>query len=95
VPSWGWLNAAYRSCARLTGERLSAIRVPVLFLATRSDRLVSADAIVRAHGAIAGAELVMFEGAGHEILREADEVRLEAMARIDSFLDRRAPRTDR
>ena len=90
MPSWGWLNAAYRSCALLSRERLQGVEVPVLFLATRSDRLVSADAIVRAYAAIRGAELVMFEGSGHEILRETDAIRLRAMAGIDDFLARHA-----
>jgi lysophospholipase len=33
----------------------------------------------------------MFPDAGHELLREADPVRLAALARIDSFLDAHAP----
>ena len=32
----------------------------------------------------------MFAGAAHEILREADTVRLRAFAAIDAFLDARA-----
>jgi lysophospholipase len=87
VPTWGWLAAAYRSSAALTPERLRGIRVPLLFVATERDRLVSAAAIRRAASTVPGAELLMFEDAGHEILREADEVRLDALARIDSFLD--------
>ena len=92
APSWGWLLAAYRSCAALTAERLAGISVPVLFVATERDRLVSAAAIRRAAAAIPHAELAMFATAGHEILREADPVRTEALARIDDFLGRRAPR---
>jgi lysophospholipase len=91
APSWGWLLAAYRSCAALTAERLAGIDLPVLFVATERDRLVSPAAIRRAAGAIADAELLMFPDAGHEILREADPVRLEALARIDAFFDRHAP----
>ena len=91
-PSWGWLQAAYRSCDRLTPERLREVSIPVLLLGTDRDRLVSAEAIRRAARLIPGAELMMFAGAGHEILREADPVRLAAFERIDSFLDARAPR---
>ncbi len=32
----------------------------------------------------------MFAESGHEILREADPVRLRALARIDAFLDEHA-----
>ncbi|HZG09070.1 MAG TPA: alpha/beta hydrolase [Allosphingosinicella sp.] len=91
-PSWGWLHAAYRSCAELTDARLAGIAVPVLFIATETDRLVSAEAIRRAHKAIPETNLLMFPDAGHEILREQDPVRLQALGRIDGFLDRHAAR---
>ena len=92
APSWGWLDAAYRSCARLTDERLRAVEVPVLLLGTETDRLVSAAAIRRAAALLPGARLKLFASAGHEILRESDPVRLEALAAIDDFLDDSAPR---
>jgi lysophospholipase len=87
VPTWGWLQAAYRSCAKLTDVALSGIGVPSLFVATEADRLVSAPEIRRAAAAIPGAELLMFESAAHEILRETDPVRRQAFARIDRFLE--------
>jgi alpha-beta hydrolase superfamily lysophospholipase len=34
---------------------------------------------------------VTYPHAGHELLREADPVRLEALGAIDAFLDRNAP----
>jgi lysophospholipase len=92
APTWGWLEASYRSSERLDSAALASIRVPVLFVGTERDRLVSAAAIRRAAALIPDAELLMFEEAGHEILRESDRVRLEALARIDHFLDSRAPR---
>jgi pimeloyl-ACP methyl ester carboxylesterase len=91
-PSWGWLDAAYRSCALLTDAALAKVEVPVLFVATAKDRLVSAREIRRAAAAMPQAELLMFEDAAHEILRETDAVRLEAFARIDRFLEERAKR---
>jgi lysophospholipase len=90
TPSWGWLDAAYRSCARLTPERLAEVSTPILLLGTERDRLVSPQAIKRAARLVPGAELLMFEEAGHEILREADRVRLQALDTIDLFLDRHA-----
>lgn len=91
-PTWGWLSAAYASSAALTPARLAAIRTPVLLIGAERDRLVSAAAIRRAASQLAHAELLMFDESAHEILRERDEVRLEALARIDDFLDRNAPR---
>lgn len=91
-PSWAWLTAALRSCAALTPGKLAKIATPTLILGTERDRLVSPAAIRSAAAAIPGAELLMFDDAGHEILREADPIRLKALAAIDSFLDRHADR---
>ena len=89
-PSWGWIDAAFRSCARLTPQVLATVATPILLLGTETDRLVSPSAIRRAAEALPRAELKMFAAAGHELLREADPVRLEALAAIDAFLDRNA-----
>lgn len=87
APSWGWLDAAYRSMALLTPEKLKHVETPVLLLGAERDRLVSADSIRWAAGLIPNAELTMLSDAAHEILRETDEVRLGALGRIDTFLD--------
>ena len=91
APTWGWLSAAYRSIAEITPARLKAVHIPVLLLGTERDRLVSAAGIRWAAGLLPEAELIMYPDAGHEILRESDPVRLDALARIDSFLDAHAP----
>jgi lysophospholipase len=90
APSWAWLDAAYRSCAALTPASLSKVATPLLFLGTASDRLVSAEEMRRVAGIVPGAQMKMFARAGHEILRESDPVRLQALARIDDFLDTKA-----
>ncbi|MDB5693434.1 MAG: alpha/beta hydrolase [Alphaproteobacteria bacterium] len=90
APSWGWLRAAYASSERLTPARLRGVALPMLFLGTDGDRLVSPAAIREAASLVPNAELSMFADAAHEILREADPVRLEAFARIDAFLDAQA-----
>ena len=89
-PSWGWMRAAYRSSAAFTPEKLATVDLPVLLLGTERDRLVSPEAIRSAAAALPRAELVMYPDAGHEILREGDSVRLDALARIDTFLDEHA-----
>jgi len=90
-PSWGWLDAAFRSSARLRAAALEDVRTPVLLIGTERDRLVDTRAIRAAAARLPKAELLMFKDAAHEILRETDAVRLEALARIDGFLDMHAP----
>jgi lysophospholipase len=90
APSWGWMEAAYRSCAALTPEKLASV-TPLLLLGTERDRLVSPQAILRAATALPKAEIHMFSDAGHEILREADPVRLAALDLVDAFLERHVP----
>lgn len=90
VPTWGWLTAAYRSIATLTPARLRSVEVPILLLGTERDRLVSPQAIKWAAGLLPRAQLLMFDDAGHEILREVDRIRLPALERIDAFLGEHA-----
>lgn len=92
APSWGWMRAAFRSAAAaFTDRRLAGVKMPVLLLAAGHDRLVSTMEIGRAARELPRAELEIFPDAAHEILREADNVRLAAFARIDAFLDAHAP----
>lgn len=87
TPTWGWMRAAYRSAARtFTPARLASVATPVLVIAAAHDRLVSADAIRRIAALLPNAQLEMYQDAAHEILRDADPVRLAALARIESFL---------
>jgi lysophospholipase len=91
APSWAWMRAAFRSAAAaFTAGRLAGVRIPVLLLAAGHDRLVSTREIARAARQLPYAELEIFPDAAHEILREADPVRLAALARIDAFLDAHA-----
>ncbi len=91
-PSWAWLKAAYASYATLTPAKLAKVETPVLLLGTERDRLVSPAAIRLAASRLPHARLLMLKDAAHEILREADETRLAALAEIDAFLDAHAPR---
>ncbi|WP_240782114.1 alpha/beta fold hydrolase [Qipengyuania sediminis] len=91
--SWGWVERAYASARALFAPGvLEHLQVPVLMLAARADRLVKIAAIERACRRLPDCELVAFGAeARHEILREADSVRIRAMAAIARFLDRAAP----
>lgn len=88
--SWRWLERAYASIRWLARpDALARVKLPVLLLATDRDALVSFKAIARAAARLPDCELINFgDRARHELLREADPVRLEALARIDAFLDR-------
>lgn len=93
-PSWKWVAQALHSThALVQGRGIEHIAMPLLILAARTDRLVSTPAIERIAARISGARLHVYgREAAHEILRELDPVRLDALARIDGFLDEVAPR---
>lgn len=93
-PSWKWVAQALHSTHALEqGGGLERIAVPLLILAAQEDRLVSTPAIRRIARQIPDARLHVYgPEAAHEILRELDPVRLDALARIDAFLDEVAPR---
>lgn len=91
TPSWGWLRAAYRSAAAtFTPAKLGKVETPVLILATEIDRLVAIGEVRRAAALLPHAQLHVYPDAAHEILREGDAVRLDALGRIDAFLDEHA-----
>ena len=93
-PSWRWVEQALHSTHRIaTRPGLERIDVPLLMLAARNDQLVSTPAIQRTAARVPGARLHVYgREAAHEILRELDPVRLDALSRIDGFLDEVAPR---
>ena len=88
--SWRWIERAYASMRGLARRSaLTRVKLPVLLLATDQDALVSFRAIRHAAKLLPDCELVNFgDRARHEILREADPVRNEALDRIDAFLAR-------
>lgn len=92
-PSWHWLNEAYSSLAMMQKPGvLERIATPLLILAAEGDRLVDIQAIRKAAARIEGSRLHVYGAmAAHEILREADPVRSDALDRIDRFLDDVAP----
>jgi lysophospholipase len=90
--SWGWVNAAYESTAKIFAKgALEGVDVPVFIVATSADKLVSPAAIRAALARLPDVENLTFgKEARHEILREIDEVREQALAAIDEFLSRKA-----
>lgn len=89
--SWAWVKAAAESSTAIFRPgALEAVDMPVFFVATDADRLVSPSAIRAAIARLPDADALIFgKEARHEILREVDTVRDKALAAIDDFLDRR------
>ena len=92
--SWRWVERAYASWRMLEAPgALEGVDVPVLFLSTAADKLVSHPANLRAAARLPKGEMVAFGSeAYHEVLREEDAVRDRVMAAIADFLDRTMPR---
>ncbi|MFM6854900.1 MAG: alpha/beta hydrolase [Sphingopyxis sp.] len=86
--SWRWVDAAYRSLRQQNRPgMLEHVAVPVLILSATRDQLVSARAIRRAAARLPHATLHEYGAdASHELLREVDNVRDDALARIGAFL---------
>jgi lysophospholipase len=84
--TYGWLAAFFASSMQLEAE-LAATKLsyPVLLLGSMDDLLVTMAGIRRVASNLPGATLVAFEGAGHELLFEKDEVRNRAWKAIDAF----------
>jgi lysophospholipase len=91
--SWGWVEQAYRSFLDVARPgRLEGIITPMLILFTSADALVSPAATRRDAARIPGVQVHEYGSeAAHEVLREADSIRDDALARIDRFLDEKAP----
>lgn len=88
-PTIGWLAEAYASALWLQRKApLDAITVPMTLIGTDGDKLVSPAAIRHVAARISGAGLHMFgSDVAHEVLRERDGPRGQALAIIDTLLD--------
>ncbi|NRD88548.1 lysophospholipase [Sphingopyxis sp. BSNA05] len=94
--SWRWVERAYSSTRLLHNrKRLMQMDIPLLVLATSTDELVDHPTIERAVHLMPRAELKLYGAeSAHEIFREVDEVRNDALASCFSFLDRVAPKNE-
>nr|WP_243446308.1 alpha/beta hydrolase [Polymorphobacter fuscus] len=99
--TWGWLDAAFASLDALlvpppglrgTGEgarsvpALQRITTPVLVLVPESDGLVDGDITRTAVARMATGQLEVVAATGHELLREASDIRARVLARATQFL---------
>ena len=88
-PSDVWLKAIPAMLALDVTSLLPAIDVPTLVMVGSHDRLTPAGAAERLAGAIAGAELVVFPGAGHTPMLEVPN---QFNVRLREFVARAASR---
>lgn len=91
-PSWRWLIEAHASTQLIAAPGiLESVHIPIMIIGTDGDKLVNAHVIRACAARLPEAAIKMFDkDVAHEILRERDEIRNEALALIDTFLDRAA-----
>jgi lysophospholipase len=88
--TYGWVNAATRSCHRLHNKKLiEKIGIPCLFAAAGREALVDNDAVRRAVAALPDAKLLEFPDSMHEILMERDDIRGPFLAAFRELLTSR------
>jgi len=89
-PSWGWLEAAYRSMARMADPGFArAIETPVLVCGPGKDRICLTSATRDFASRLPHGAYVELEDSEHEILMENDSIRARFWAAFDAFA--RAP----
>jgi lysophospholipase len=86
-PTWGWLEAAYRSMARVTSPGYGeAIATPVLIVGAGKDRIVDMAAEREFARRLPNGAFLEFSDAEHEILMESDAIRMRFWAAFDAFV---------
>jgi lysophospholipase len=91
-PTWCWLEAAYRSMARLAKPGFAeAIATPCLVFGAGRDRIVETRAIRDFVQRMPRARYVEIPEAAHEILMENDSIRAKFWREFDRFVDSLAP----
>jgi lysophospholipase len=86
-PTWGWLEAAYRSMAAMQAPGYAeAITTPVLLCAAGKDRIVDVTAERAFIRRLPHGELFDMPEAEHEILMESDPIRARFWSAFDGFV---------
>lgn len=83
----GWLNSAFASLDALFAPGvLERISTPLLILTAEQEALVDNAATGRATARLPDARLREFAGAGHELVREIDAIRVPVLDAVAAFL---------
>jgi lysophospholipase len=86
-PTIGWLRAAYRSMGLVSAPGYAAsVRVPMMVFVAGKDEIVSSRAIEDFAVGLKVGTHVLLPSARHEILQEADQIRLRFWAAFDAYM---------
>jgi len=86
-PTWGWIEAAYRSMTRVNAPGYAeAIPMPVLICGAGKDRIVLTDAERAFAARLPRGEYADFPDSEHEILMENDSIRARFWTAFDAFV---------
>jgi len=86
-PTIGWLRAAYRSMAQVSPDSYAAsVTVPMMILVAGKDEIVSSRATEDFAVGLKVGTHVLLPSSRHEILQEADTVRLRFWAAFDAYM---------
>ncbi|WP_439541049.1 alpha/beta fold hydrolase [Hyphomicrobium sp.] len=86
-PTIGWLRAAYRSMALVSSEGFAAsVKVPMMVFVAGKDQIVSSRAVEDFAVGLKVGTHVLLPAAQHEILQEADAIRLRFWAAFDAYM---------
>jgi lysophospholipase len=88
-PTWGWLEAAYRSMAQVAAPGYAeAIATPVLIMGAGRDRIVKTSAERVFARRLPNGAYIEFQDAEHEIMMENDSIRARFWSAFDAFVDK-------
>lgn len=86
-PTWGWLEAAYRSMAQVRAPGYAEkVATPVLICGAGKDRIVDTAATARFAKRLPNGTYIEFADAEHEILMENDAIRAQFWKAFDGFV---------
>jgi len=86
-PTWGWLEAAYRSMNRTMSKGYAeAITTPLLIVGAGRDRIVDTSAAHEFASRLPNGTYLEIPDAEHEILMEKDSIRARFWAAFDAFV---------
>ena len=87
-PTWGWLEAAFRSMREMRAHRYAgAISTPTLIVGAGHDRVCISRAAKVFASHMAQGRYVEVDGAEHEILMEQDRFRFQFWKHFDAFVN--------
>jgi lysophospholipase len=86
-PTWGWLEAAFRSMRKMRAHRYAgAITTPTLIIGAGHDRVCISRAAKVFASHMPHGHYVEIDGAEHEILMEQDHFRAQFWKEFDAFV---------